>query len=151
MAKRKLTIWVEDDLASRLEYMARAEGLAVSQYGAILLERAMREAADELGLDLVGKRIELALAREFDRSFDRIETLLFRTSIDSASARGLVFQILKTLLDEEEAAKINKSVGAYAVKRMKLPIEGFEEIKAAARKEVEERGNRQSQLQEGRE
>lgn len=92
MAKTKVTLWVEPEYAEKLQALARLEGLAVSQYGAVLLERGIKQANDSVGLDLLETRLKVMMSKEFDAMSKAIEKLLVYTAVES----GITNHILRT-------------------------------------------------------
>ena len=128
MAKRKLTIWVEDGTAQKIEQLARLERLSVSQFGAQMLERAVTEYADNLGWDMVGARIEEAVRREVGRMSDRLGKLMVRAALEAGASRGMIYNLVTAQQGEESAKRINSTAWNYSLTRLKSPINDISEI-----------------------
>lgn len=86
MAKKKVTLWVEPEYAEKLEALARLEGLAVSQYGAVLLQRGIKQANDKVGLDLLETRLKTILSQEFRKMTQALDSSLEYIGVESGTA-----------------------------------------------------------------
>lgn len=132
MAKRKLTVWVEEDIAERVEMLAKAERLTVSQFGAALLERGVTQWADNMGWDIVGIRIEDAVRKEVGKMSDRLAQLIVRSALESSATRALIFneymQMAKTEAEREEVKKISNQAWTFAVDRLRKPVQAVKEL-----------------------
>lgn len=132
MAKRKLTVWVEEDIADRVEMLARTERLTVSQFGAALLERAVTQWADNTGWDVVGIRVEDAVRKEVGRMSDRLAQLIVRGTLEATATRALIFndRMQQATSDEgrEDVKRANTQAWSYAVDRLKTPVQAVKEL-----------------------
>ena len=132
MPKRKVTIWVDDKVAGKLEKLAEVEKLTLSQFGARLIERGVTEWADTMGWDVVGVRVEDAVKREVGRMSDRLAQLLVRSVLESTATRVLIYnermQSAKNDEQREGVKQANSQAWTYAVDRLKTPVQAVKEL-----------------------
>ncbi len=132
MSKRKLSIWVEDDLADRIQAMAKVERLTVSQFGAQMLERSVTQWADNMGWDMVGIRVQDTVAREVGRMSDRLANLMVRAALESTATRAVVYndrmRVARTDQEREDVKRANSQAWTYAIDRLKSPVAAVAEL-----------------------
>ena len=125
MPKRKLTLWVDDVVADKVEAIAKMEKLTVSQIGARLLERGVTDYADGMAWDVLGDRVETVLRKEIGRMSDRLGSLIVRSAIESSAIRRLIFAELVKKHGREQADSMRQFTYADALTALKKPIEGW--------------------------
>jgi len=132
VSKRKLSIWVEDDLADRIQAMAKVERLTVSQFGAQMLERSVTQWADNMGWDMVGIRVQDTVAREVGRMSDRLANLMVRAALESTATRAVVYndrmRVARTDQEREDVKRANSQAWTYAIDRLKSPVAAVAEL-----------------------
>lgn len=132
MAKRKLTIWVEEEIAERVEMLAATERMTVSQFGARLLERGVTDWADHMGWDVVGVRVQDAVKREVGRMSDRLAQLMVRGTLEATATRALIYndrmQGARSDEQREDVKRANSQAWTYAVDRLKSPVQAVKEL-----------------------
>lgn len=132
MAKRQISVWVEEDIAERVTVLAKQEKLSVSQFGGELLKRGLTGYADNVGWDFVGVRVEDAVKKEVGLMSDRLAQLLVRATLEGTATRALLVNdmMAATTNDEQREAVKRASNQAWttAVDRMRKPVQGLREI-----------------------
>jgi len=125
MPKRKITLWVDEVVADKVETIAKVEKLTVSQIGARLLERGVTDYADGMAWDVLGDRVETVLRKEIGRMSDRLSNLVIRGAIESSAIRRLLFADLVTKHGRVQADSMRQFTYADALTALKKPIEGW--------------------------
>lgn len=132
MAKRQISVWVEEDVAERVTVLAKQERMSVSQFGGELLKRGLTGYADNIGWDFVGVRVEDAVKKEVGLMSDRLAQLLVRATLEGTATRALLVNDMMAACasDDQRAAVKRASNQAWttAVDRIRKPVQGLREI-----------------------
>jgi len=142
LAKKKLTIWLDEEAADRLKQMASVEGLTVSEFGAALLTKGVTSWADSAVMDMAGARIEATVKREVGAMSDRLANLMVRGALEATATRGMVFNYLmqqaqatsspekpgEVQARQEGVKKANSQAWTYAVDRLRSPVAAVREL-----------------------
>lgn len=132
MAKRQISVWVEEDIAERVTVLAKQERMSVSQFGGELLKRGLTGYADNIGWDFVGVRVEDAVKKEVHLMSDRLAQLLVRATLEGTATRALLVNDMMAACttDEQREAVKRASSQAWttAVDRIRKPVQGLKEI-----------------------
>lgn len=119
-------------MADRIEAMAKVERLTVSQFGAQMLERSVTQWADSAGWDMVGVRVQDAVAREVGRMSDRLANLMVRAALESTATRAVVYndrmRVARTDEEREDVKRANSQAWTYAIDRLKSPVAAVAEL-----------------------
>jgi hypothetical protein len=90
----RVTIWVEREVKSEVDRIARQEGLSVSATGAAFLREAVRQKLHVQHAVLLQPIIEQAIRRQMGALSTRLAWLLVRVAFDAGQTRSLVTNIL---------------------------------------------------------
>jgi hypothetical protein len=137
MAKKKLTIWAEEDVVDYLNYEATSQNASLSEVANTLLKRAFIETKDLTGAELISVTLKNELNREFAGLANRIRSLMSRTALEAMSARYLAYQLVVEAKGEEAAKGMNRAAWNFAVNQLKNPSREFRELLRQWREEKE--------------
>lgn len=122
------TIRIKPKLEKQLNEIAEREGSSFTKVVEHLLEVALVEKKETLGVSLIDSAVNRILTRHFKTLGDRLSRLLARTLIESMTNRVLMLQLLGHHLGEDKARAFNELAYQNAIKNMKKPVQELEEV-----------------------
>lgn len=128
MAKKKLTIWVEEDVVDYLNYEASSTGVSLSETANTLLKRTFVETRDLTGAELISVTLKKEVQREFAGFANRVTSLMSRAALEALSARYLAYQLVVDAKGEEAAKGMNRAAWNFALNQLKNPSREFREL-----------------------
>lgn len=128
--RKKITTYVDEDVADALERVALAKNQSLSAVAAELLEKGVIVQAGEWGESMVVPLLEEVIRKEVAAGYNRMAKLLVRVGLESGTARGLIAHQLTLTegMDREKVRRISEGYWADAVRRLKTPIEDMPEL-----------------------
>ena len=112
----------------KVRQLAELENRSISSVYIELVEKALNERKEVLGISLIDSVLNKVLTRHFKTLSDRLSRLLARTLIESLTTRSLTLQILAHDQGQETARAYNQKAYQTAIKNSKKRIEELEEI-----------------------
>lgn len=128
MATVPRTIRLKPNTYKQVEQLAEREGKTFSSACDELIETALNERKEVLGISLIDSAINRILARHFRTLSDRMSRLLARTLLESMTNRVLMLQLLGHHLGEDKARAFNQLAYQNSVKNSKKPVVELEEV-----------------------
>ena len=122
------TIRIKSKLDKQIKEIAEREGSSFNKVVEHLLEVALVEKKETLGVSLIDSAVDRILARHFKTLGDRLSRLLARTLIESMTDRILTLQLLGHYLGEDKARAFNEMAYKNAITNMKKPVQELEEV-----------------------
>ena len=119
MAKEKLTVWADQRVVAALKQLAVQRGVSLSETTAEVLRCAVDDAAEEIGADLLGPRLEAAIRREVTRMADRLAYLGSVAAIESSTARRMAMDQLVRNRGLEEGKRVSSEARKAAVRALR--------------------------------
>lgn len=112
----------------QITQLAEREGKSVSSVCSELIETAISERKEVLGISLIDSAINRVLSRHFKTLSDRLSRLLARTLIESMTNRSLTIQLLAHHIDEDTARAFNQMAYKNSITKSKKPVVALEEV-----------------------
>lgn len=128
MAKKKLTIWVEEDVVDYLNYEASSTGVSLSETANTLLKRTFVETRDLTGAELISVTLKKEVQKEFAGFANRVTSLMSRAALEALSARYLAYQLVVDAKGEDAAKGMNRAAWNFALNQLKNPSREFREL-----------------------
>jgi len=123
LAKLKTTLWLDAETDRALRDLAAAHHVTVSEAGAELLRRALKDRAASLGVDLLLTEVRRAVRGEVRALGNRLAHLLARTAVESIAGRRELYNLLARLLDAQTARAIHEGSWKASVDSLRHPLE----------------------------
>jgi len=128
VAKSKVTIWLEDTALKIVDEKAQANKVSRSAVVSEYLTRALKDGAEESGLELIVPSLKEALRKEVKGMSDRLAHLLVRAALEAATTRSLLYNEVVHRAGAEAAKATHKSAYTASVERLKKPSKGLLEL-----------------------
>lgn len=128
MPKTKLSIWVEETTATKLRGLAANEGITVSEFGGLLLTRALTAHADGIVMDAAGARLERMVRQEIVSMSDRLAGLTVRAALEAGAGRLMLYTTLAEQLGDDAARELERGSWAAAKARLRAPSQAVREL-----------------------
>jgi len=128
MTKVHKTIRMTPKVEKKIRELSERENVPFSHTVERLLDLALYERKETLGVSLVDSAINKIMARHFKTLGDRIARMVSRTLLESITTRSLVVQLLVQEIGKEKTQEFSKLAYQDAIKRSKIRIEELEEI-----------------------
>lgn len=127
MAKTKVTVWIDDAALKRLDKKAQTNNISRSAVVSEYLTLALKDQAEESGLELIVPALKESLRKEVKGMSDRLAHLLVRAALEAATTRSLVYNEVVHRAGTE-AAKATHEAYTASVERLKKPSRGLLEL-----------------------
>jgi hypothetical protein len=142
VAKKKLSVWVPEAVATELRQRADRHSLTLSEVAGRYLEIAVQDGAAPSG-ELLVPALERAVQRELSKQTERLARLLARTALESNATRNLLnaalaegFPAAGRGWGQDAVREVSMSAWRAAVARLKKPAAELGEVAGALEREA---------------
>ncbi len=128
MPKAQISLRVDHNLARRLRELSERESRPLTELTEELLNSALDERREVLGISLIDSAINRILSRHFKTLGDRLSRMLARTMLEAMTSRALTIQLVAQNLGADKARAYNQKAYGDALQNSKKRIADLEEI-----------------------